>query len=81
MYIVYWMINENKNKTYVGFSDNIKRRIKEHQSGKVKSTKKFGKFKIYKLEEVENVIKARKREKYWKSSTGRKRLTILFKTI
>jgi putative endonuclease len=77
-YIIYWLLSENKYRTYIGFSDKIKRRIMEHKSGKVKTTKGFDKFRCFKLEEVENIEKARIREKYWKSSSGRKKLKEYF---
>jgi putative endonuclease len=80
-YVIYWLLSENKDKIYIGFSDDIKRRIIEHKSGKVKTTKGFGKFRCFKLEEIENIEKTRNREKYWKSATGRKKLKKYFEEI
>lgn len=76
-YIIYLLINERKNKTYVGYSKNLQNRISQHRSRQVNRTKNFGKFTYLVLEEVNSVADARKREKYWKSAAGRKRLKII----
>lgn len=81
MYYIYWLINEQGSKTYVGFSNNIEQRIIQHRNKQVKTTTNFGHFQIKILEEVENVIQARQREKYWKSAVGRKKLKSLYKDI
>lgn len=78
MYIIYWLINERKTKTYVGFTNDLDERIKYHKSGKVRTTEDFGKFTHYVLEEVKSLEEAIKMEKYWKSCAGRKKLKILF---
>ncbi|MFA5359953.1 MAG: GIY-YIG nuclease family protein [Patescibacteria group bacterium] len=80
-FILYWLIDNDYKHTYVGFSDNIKRRIIEHKQGKVKTTKNFGRFKCFELEKVSNIAEARKREKYWKSHAGRKKLKEYFNKI
>ena len=81
MYYVYWLINETKNKTYVGFTDNLERRIKEHRRKKIKSTKNFVNFQAYKIDKADTISEARKKEIYWKSKSGRKKLKKLFNTI
>ena len=78
MYYIYFLINELKNKTYTGFTENLERRLLEHQDKKVRSTSNFGKFSYFILENVENLTQARIREKYWKSCAGRKKLKKLF---
>ena len=78
MYKLYFLINEARNKTYIGFTDNVDERITTHRYGKVKTTKDFGNFVFTTLEEVKSVEDARRREKYWKSSAGRKKLKIIF---
>ena len=81
MYIIYWLINESCTKTYVGFSNKLQNRLHKHKNKRVKSTKNFGNFKVYILEEIETLEKSRKREKYWKSAAGRKKLKKYFNTI
>ncbi|MCX6765851.1 MAG: GIY-YIG nuclease family protein [Candidatus Moranbacteria bacterium] len=77
-YVIYWLVSENKKKTYIGFTDDIKRRIKEHRNKKVKTTRDFGNFKVFILENIQNENEIEIREKYWKSCAGRKKLKKLF---
>jgi putative endonuclease len=81
MYIIYWLIDFDNNKTYVGFTDDLKKRIADHKYGKTKTTRKFKISKVYILERVETLELARKREKYWKSAAGRRKLKEKFSKI
>lgn len=78
MYVIYWLIAEDSNKTYVGFTSDINKRLGRHRQHVVKSTRDFSKFRCFILEQVKNVAEARSREKYWKSCAGRKKLKIIF---
>ncbi|MDO8240925.1 MAG: GIY-YIG nuclease family protein [Candidatus Moranbacteria bacterium] len=71
---IYQLISEDRTKTYIGFSDDLDRRISEHLAGKVKTTKNFGEFSHRILEKVNDIRLARIAEKYWKSASGRKKL-------
>ena len=53
------------------FTDCIERRLKEHNSGKTKSTKGFIPWKLIFTEICENRKIARLREKYYKSGIGK----------
>ena len=61
---------------YVGMTDSIERRIREHKSGKTRSTKNRGEFGVKIIEECVNRKSAREREKYWKSGCGKEKLKI-----
>lgn len=39
MYYVYLLQSQKNNKFYVGYTASLKRRLKQHNAGKVKSTK------------------------------------------
>ena len=52
-------------------TQNIDNRLKEHNRGKMKSTKAYKPWKLIYSEECENRIIARKRELYLKSGAGR----------
>ena len=71
MYFVYVIKSESFNRFYIGMSDNIERRLKEHNSGKTKSTKYFGPWVLFFSEKFDDRIQARQREKYLKSGIGR----------
>lgn len=72
MYCVYVLESEKDGKLYYGFSDSLERRLHEHNTGQVKSTKHRTPLRIIYFEEVETVQDARKRERYFKSGFGRK---------
>jgi len=74
MYFVYVLKSKNFRKTYVGITDNIERRINQHNNGDSFYTKRFLPWVIVHKEEFNDRIDARKREKYLKSSAGRKYL-------
>ncbi|MCL5095389.1 MAG: GIY-YIG nuclease family protein [Patescibacteria group bacterium] len=81
MFIVYVLQSLKDNKTYVGYTDNFERRFKQHNSGKSKSTKNRAPFKLLFEEEFENSVEAKKRELWWKSGIGRKKLKEYFDKI
>ena len=71
MFTVYILLSEKDKKRYVGFTDNIERRLLEHDSGKVISTKNRRPVKLIYSEGFENKPNAMKREKYFKTHPGR----------
>ncbi|MFA5029893.1 MAG: GIY-YIG nuclease family protein [Patescibacteria group bacterium] len=77
-FVIYWLISEDGRNTYIGFSNNVRRRVKEHRAKKVKTTEYFGKFRCFILDRVDNLEKGIIREKYWKSHTGRIKLKSYF---
>ena len=77
MYKVYIIKSINKDKYYVGFTKNLKNRLKRHNSGSVRSTKSYRPWKTVYSEEYDNKTEARKRElqiKSWKSKTSIEKL-------
>ena len=55
-------------------SINVNERIERHNSGRERTTKHYAPFKLIYVEECENRIEAREREKYWKSGVGKEQL-------
>jgi putative endonuclease len=78
MYNVYILKSSKYRKTYVGYSNDINRRLKEHNSGKVSYTKKYKPWKIICLETYKSLTEARQRERYLKSGAGRRWMKNLF---
>ncbi len=70
-YVVYAIKSSFDNRIYVGFTDNLERRVKEHNQGKTKSTKGFRPWVLIYEERVETREEARNREKYLKSGCGK----------
>ena len=57
---------------YIGISRYPEKRLKEHNAGKTRSTKARGPFVIIHQEECESLKKARAKERYYKTTTGRR---------
>jgi putative endonuclease len=76
-YFVYAIKSEVDGRIYVGFSENVQNRIKEHNSGKTKSTKGYRPWKLFFTLECESRKEAREKEKYYKSGTGKEKLKIM----
>ncbi|PIP12581.1 MAG: endonuclease [bacterium (Candidatus Stahlbacteria) CG08_land_8_20_14_0_20_40_26] len=72
-YYLYALVNDN-GRIYVGISCNPQKRLREHNSGKTKSTKGYRPWSIFFVEQYNSRRQAREREKYWKSGTGKERL-------
>ena len=76
-FYVYIYISLKDNRLYVGSTNNLERRLKEHKLGEVSSTKHRQPFKLLYYEVYENEKDARMREKYLKSGgRARKNLKI-----
>ena len=78
MFIVYVLKSKIAQKSYVGFTYNIGRRLKEHNSGKHFYTKRYLPWEIIHIEQFNNFEKAKEREKFLKSTSGRRFLKKLF---
>ncbi|RPH30084.1 MAG: GIY-YIG nuclease family protein [Bacteroidales bacterium] len=74
MYFVYVIESLIFGNLYKGMTQNLEQRLKEHNDGRTRSNKAYAPFKIVYFEEYEMIEEARKREKYFKTSTGRKYL-------
>lgn len=78
MYDVYILISVNYRKTYIGSTDNIDRRIKEHNSEKMTFTKRYKPWQLLYGEKFDILSEARKKEKFYKTGAGRKLIKKLF---
>ena len=74
MYYIYISRSLKDRNFYIGSSENLVRRINEHKSGKVKSTKNRLPVSLICYEAYNFKEEMLAREKYLKSSDGRKSL-------
>ena len=74
MYVVYAISSLSRNYIYVGLTSNIDERFRRHNLGYEKTTKPYAPFELIFTEDCTDLIQARKREKYWKSGTGKRKL-------
>ncbi len=79
MYSTYILQSLKDLRTYVGYSNDFERRFQEHNQGRVKSTKHRKPFRLLFKEDFETEIEAKRRELYWKSGAGRRKLKEHFK--
>jgi len=78
MFYVYILKSLKYQKSYVGCTDNVTRRLREHNSGKMFFTKRFMPWEIVAIEKFSTLSEARKRESYLKCGVGRRYLKKLF---
>ena len=81
MYFIYLLKSEVAHKSYVGVTNNLERRLGEHNSGRHAYTKRYLPWRVVYTENYDNFKEARQREKYLKSSSGRKLLKKIFASI
>ena len=77
MFIVYILYSDNFDRFYIGHSKNLTNRLKEHNLGKVRSTKAFLPWRIVYTEEYQTKSEAFNREmkiKSYKSGEAFKKL-------
>ena len=74
MYYVYLLLSEVDGKFYTGSTNDLRRRLEEHNKGSVASTAKRKPLKLIYYEACMNEEDARRREKYLKSGMGKKYL-------
>jgi putative endonuclease len=71
-YYTYVLLSKYDGKFYTGFTHDIVKRLEEHNSGKVFSTKKRIPFNLIYFEFCLNIEDAIHREKYLKTTYGKK---------
>lgn len=79
MFVTYILKSKGFPKTYVGVTNDINRRIGEHNAGKHSYTKRHIPWEVFYFEEFNNFTDARKREKYFKTASGRRFMKKLFR--
>ena len=71
-YHVYALSSTVRNYIYVGLTSDLERRLRDHQNGYNPTTKPYKPFELILLEEHETRVLAREREKYLKTSAGKR---------
>ncbi len=82
MYYIYVLYSKKDHKLYIGYSADLKERIKRHSQGRVKSTKNRLPLTLIYYEAFINEKAARNQELFYKTGQGRrilkKRLKFLY---
>ena len=79
MFYVYIIRSKINGKLYSGFSKNLRTRIKQHFSGDVHTTYRMGILELIFYEAYINETDARHREKYFKTTKGKRSLKLMLK--
>jgi putative endonuclease len=74
MYYVYVLLSQKDKKFYIGLTNDLKRRLKEHNSGKNISTKSRLPLKLIYYEAHLSKADAARRERYFKTTKGKSTL-------
>ena len=78
-YYVYVLYNKIKNFIYIGYSENLIQRFKEHNKGLSESTKPYIPLELIHYEAYKNIKDAKRREEYLKTNRGRTTLITMLK--
>ena len=80
-YYCYILYSPATGRTYIGISSDVEKRLKEHNAGRSGYSKKYKPWVLISTESYKDRQEARVREKYFKSSTGRKKIAKLYSGI
>ncbi len=79
MFYTYVLESIIDSKRYVGYSRDLRRRLDEHKIGLNRSTKPRRPFKLVYYEACLNIVDAKRRETYFKTTQGRRFLGLRLK--
>jgi putative endonuclease len=71
-YYVYVIESVDKDFIYTGITNNLQRRLKEHNNGEENSTKAYAPFELIFFEGYRNKSDAKRREEYLKTTRGKR---------
>ena len=77
MFYVYVLRSLSRNYIYVGLTNDVRKRLRQHNSGLNRTTRAYRPFELIRIETFSTRIAARKREKYFKSGVGKEFLKSL----
>jgi putative endonuclease len=78
-YYTYILKSQKNNSFYIGYTSDLRKRLKEHNSGENKATKPFIPYILIFYEAFLNRIDAKNREEYLKSGYGKRTINKLLK--
>ena len=70
-WFVYFLNSLSTDFTYIGSTNNLERRLAQHNRGEVQSTKAYRPLKVTAFIAVETEKRARELEKYFKTGSGK----------
>jgi putative endonuclease len=79
MYYVYAIQSKQNKIVYIGYTNDLRKRLKEHNLGKVFSTKPYKPFNLIYYEAYQNKKDALDKEKFLKSGWGKNHIKRVLK--
>ena len=79
MFYIYVLQSREKGSLYVGYTANLKRRMKEHLNGKCYTTSHMGEIELIHYEAYKAQSDAIRREDYLKTTQGKRMLKLMLK--
>ncbi|HBM45465.1 MAG: GIY-YIG nuclease superfamily protein [Parcubacteria group bacterium GW2011_GWF2_38_76] len=79
MFYIYLLRNKESGHLYFGYTTNLKKRLGEHNQGLNLSTKRYLPWKLIYYEACLNEKDAKRRERYLKTTQGRRMLKLRLK--
>jgi putative endonuclease len=77
MFSVYILHSQKDNKRYIGYTQNLERRLNENNNGICKSTKNRRPLKLVHTESFKTKSEAMQRERFFKTGKGREFLNTI----
>ena len=78
MFYVYFLKSFKNNDLYIGSTENIEKRLIQHNGGRVKSTKPYGPWQLLGHEEYNTRSESVKRERFLKTHQQKETLKIKY---
>jgi len=72
MFYIYILQSKGCDELYIGYTNDLKKRVEEHNRGKNISTKRYLPWSLIYYEACTNEKDAKRREKYLKTTQGRR---------
>ncbi len=79
MFYVYILYSTKLRKKYIGYTEDLRNRVEQHNSGKVTFTAKGRPWQLIYYQAFVSKLDAQEEERFLKSGKGRERLKILLK--
>lgn len=77
--IEWYLSHKRQNYIYIGYTEDLRQRIKDHNKGFSKSTKPYLPLEIIHYEAYRNEKDAKRREKYLKTNKGKMTMMTMLK--
>ena len=81
LYKVYVLRSKVAKKSYVGVTNDLEKRLREHNSGKQYYTRRYMPWEVIYLEDYQDFEEALQREKFLKTTSGRRFLKKVFSAL